>query len=267
MDIKELIQRLKKLGINESSIPERTIKRWAFIERSIPKPTTAQLKGPGQTSDWSEEALEKVAAVWAVRHNEKGVRITKARLDIIKRLAELVCTGGYVIYRLPPIVQSHRAIRAIPYEQIHLQFAHEGMHNPDGSGPISHFPGDTEKQRADLLDALIVTWIATIAKVRWTRRQEELARREGRSSPAVWPLEKKAVVFVLYQCTPYDYEATGITGQSVVAWQSQHRGLLVGGETDGDGDKIMLFENGEDVRVLLARSLRFNTPLPLSLSG
>lgn len=136
------------------------------------------------------------------------------------------------------------------------------MRNPDGSGPNSHFPGDTEKQRADLLNALVVTWIDTIAKVRWTRRQEELARLAGRSSPAVWPLEKKAVVVVLYQSAPYDYEAAGITGQSVVARRYWHQDLLVGGEADGDGDEIMLFENGEDVRVLLARSLHFNTPTP-----
>ena len=290
IDSEQLLERLKTLGVKETPID--TLQRWAN-EGSIPKYTTyykrtEKLQGrrpttekgkkkreekkkklgigrPGRYSAWPPETVEEAAAVWAVRHKEKenGVRITAEMIKIIKEMASHVY-HGYAIYTIPPFMRVHSEVSCsvVSHTDIQLQFAPPRISRPDGSDAILLFPGRDKKDKVALLDSLIVKWIAAIAKVRYTRDQEELARQAGRSSFYVWPLERKAVVDVLYRCTPI--EATGINKQPITVSSCQFERLLVGGETDTDSDRIFLVENGVDTRILLAHSINFNTPTPAS---
>jgi hypothetical protein len=263
MTINELLEQLKKLGINNPAIPEKTIKRWAFTEGIISKPTPAQAKGRGQAADWPEEALEEVAAVWAVRHNEKGARITAEMAKIIKSCVRNVYCG-WAVYKIPPVTRSPEGIVEIQYTDIDLQFAPEGIHRPDGSDAIDLFPGSNKKDRVTFLGDLIVKWIATVAKVRHTREQELWARQAGKSSYYVWPFERGAVVTVGYRCTPLE-GGRDQDGQRAISQYCEFNSLKIGGESDGE-DKIFLFEYnidlecGIDPRIYIANNISFNAP-------
>jgi hypothetical protein len=104
MNFDELTARLDKLGI---SIPGGTIRRWSwqgFIEGP-----EATWKGPhggrGRFMEWSERAVEEVAAVWAVGHNGLHARTPSVKMiEQIKNVVQRFYAWPTAVYTLPPII-------------------------------------------------------------------------------------------------------------------------------------------------------------------
>ena len=240
MTIKELLEQLKKLGIKNPAIPERTIKRWAFTEGIISKPTPAELKGPGQTADWPDEALEEAAAIWAVRHNERGVRIKADMAEIIKDLALSVWTG-WAVYSATPVCQSPP--EGVPRIDTQPQFASEGITRSVGSEVISLFPGRDKKDKVSFLDDLTIKWIATVVKVRY-------AREQGKSCH----LNQRAVVVLRYR-RALQKERRYQDGRLMllIGYVQLHQ-VLIGAESDR-GDRVIIFENDVYPHILLERDI------------
>jgi hypothetical protein len=66
MRFEDMIARLKKLDV---TAPPGTIRRWA-TEKLVTPPTRrprSKGEGRGTTSDWPDQALEEIAAVWALK--------------------------------------------------------------------------------------------------------------------------------------------------------------------------------------------------------
>jgi len=101
MDITELITRLHDLGVD---IPTYTIKRWAFTENVIPQPKQPKLQGRGYASNWSEEALEEAAAVWAMRYCNCKIlspnAVTPKIIGNVKLIAQAVFIHPHPFYRI-----------------------------------------------------------------------------------------------------------------------------------------------------------------------
>ena len=251
MKANEIVTWLKEFLIDGETIPVKTLKRWA-VEGIITKPAPSRLKGPGQAANWQEEALEEAAAVWAVRHNEAGVRVTTKMIEVIKDQVTNVLSAGFAIYKIPPVMRSLDWFREVEPAEIELQFAPEAIPKPDGSDAVLLFPGNSTKERVELLDSLIVKWIATVAKIQFTRWQYEIARESGMEPSFRWPTTG-AVVVVHYRCTPI--QAAGTDRPPSSGRRCWFEGLKIGGEADRD--KIFLTDNGTDTRILLARGVRF----------
>ena len=252
MKLITLIERLDQLGAEK--ISKSTIKRWAFDEMMITMPVDKhgnKFKGGRQrATDWPEEALEEAAAVWAVRHNERGVQIAAEKARIIKNLALCVWTG-WPIYRTAPVCNS-------PPEDIPPQFASEGITGSAGSDVISLFSGRDKKDKVRLLDDLVIKWIATVGKVRYASMQEESARQQGRSFHHERPLGKGAVVVLEFRRTPSEderYQDGRLVTYIGYVWLRQ---IIFGAESDRD-DKIILSENSIGTQVLFERDIDFQT--------
>jgi hypothetical protein len=280
MNSEQFVKRLAEFGI---TIDKEKLRRWSNQELIPPyethyqprrrkkgrPPNEAEKEGRiiekarlGRVSEWPEEALEQAAAVWAVRHNERGVRITAEMVKVIKQAVSYVYSGAFPIYMIPPIFRSPEGIAEVSYQDIGMQFAPEVIGRPDGSDAIDIFPGPKKEDRVKFLDDLIIKWIATIAKVHYTRTQELWALRAGRSSHYVWPLEKNAVVIFRYQRKRIE-GGRGQNGQPVVGWRIQipkFNHLMIGGDVEDGPDKILLFENDVDTRILLANNISFHIP-------
>jgi hypothetical protein len=212
----------------------------------------------GRVSEWPEEALEQAVAVWAVHHYKKGIRITAEMVKVVKQVVSYVYSGAFPLYKIPPIFRSPEGFAEVSYRDIGMQFAPEAVGRPDGSDAISLFPGRKKEDKVKLLDDLVIKWIATIAKVRYTRTQELWARQAGKSSHYVWPLEKGATVLLEYRRTLLE-GARDQYGQPVVAKCIQLNRITAAGMSDG-GDVIFIYENGIDTRILLAANISFNIP-------
>jgi len=107
MNISEVVVRLRKLSVD---IPKNTIKRWAFTEKVIPKPTTPRLKGRGLKSNWREGVVREIAAVWAVRalakkQADEGARkrknLSAEEIREIRKIAKRVFRSPEVLHELP----------------------------------------------------------------------------------------------------------------------------------------------------------------------
>jgi len=263
MTIKELLEQLRSLGIASPAIPEKTLKRWAFTEKIISRPAPALQKGPGQTADWTEEALEEAAAVWAVRHNERGARVTAEMARIVKFWARNACSG-WVTYKIPPLTRSPEGVMDLKHTDIELQFGPERLPKPDGSDAIDLFSGRDRKDKVAFLSHLVVKWIATVAKVQFTRQQGQLARDAGKHPRYLWPLEKSAIVVVHYHCSRIE-GARYLDGKAAIGRRCQFDFLKIGGESN-TGDEVFLSEYDADLkisidpRIYLVNSIRFDAP-------
>jgi len=256
MKLITLIERLNRLGVEK--ISKSTVKRWAFDEKMITMPVDMHGNkykgGRERATNWPEEALEEAAAVWAVRRNQRGARITVEMVKIIKNLALCVWTG-WPIYRAAAVCKSPP--EGVPYIDIQPQFASEGITGSVESGVISLFPGRDKKDKVRFLDDLVVTWIATVAKVRYARSQEESARQQGRSFQYKSPLEKGAIVVLEFRRTMQKDQSYQDGRPVVYIGYVLLKQIMFGAESDRD-DKIILSENSIDTEVLLERDINFD---------
>jgi hypothetical protein len=111
MNIDEFVKCVGNLLPDEIQIPKNTIKRWAFTEGVIPKPTTLERKGRGFTSNWRKNGVKETVAVWAVRdlakkQADKGVRkrkkLSAEEIHKVRKIAKRVFKSPEVLHELPP---------------------------------------------------------------------------------------------------------------------------------------------------------------------
>jgi hypothetical protein len=150
---------------------EKMLVRWAFNEGVIQKPEPYTSKngivelGRGKTSDWPPETVEQAAAVWAVRqkwreiHDGKKKRLSRDRIEVVKRAAAVLDERPFAVYKLPIIFGPLAAQRLAP-ETIKMNFVSEDC---DG---LDLFPGADNAKKAECLNKLVVTWIIAVEKVR-----------------------------------------------------------------------------------------------------
>jgi len=246
--IEELRKRLLDISV-ESSV--KTLRRWGKNGIITDHQENVPGTGRGNYEDWPEKALEEAAAVWAVLHYKKGV--TTKMIETVKESASLVGPGGFATYIIPPVTRSLKGVREIKYTDIKLQLAPPDIIAPDGSNEIEKFPGKSREEKIQLFDELIKKWIATVAKVQYTREQEQRARKAGKSSCHKWPLHQGAIVIVVHR---------RIYQPGPRSWFWQFESLKIGGRTEpGEPDTILLFERADgketDTRKILAESISF----------
>jgi hypothetical protein len=248
MRIEELRKRLSNVSVE---ISEKTLRRWGKNGVITDHQQNLPGTGRGHYEDWPEKALEEAAAVWALLHYRKG--ITTNMIKTVKEWASLVGPGGFALYIIPPVMRSRTGVHEIKYTDIKLQLAPPDIIAPDGSNEIEKFPGKKREEKVQLVDELIKKWIATVAKVQYTREQEQLARKAGKSSYNKWPLHQGVIVIVVHR---------RIYQPSPRSWFWQFESLKIGGRTEpGEADTILLFERADgketDTRKLLAESVSF----------
>lgn len=255
MRIKELKDRLKEVG---APVTEKTLRQWGEehkIENHQPNPFRT---GRGHAEDWPEKALEEACAMWALRNSKSvALRLSPEIIETIKRSASLLYISPYALYTLPPMRGGLLRNPVIPYEQIKMTFISE---RPE---EVSLFPGENDEKKFEALSSLIITWIAALEKVRWTKAKEEEIRhvkaqeREEEVLLDRWPMKKPACVNFWYQL-----EQLKEGDPRLSQYKSRYR--LVGrGEfrmheyklmgttlSKSDKDNIRLYENGVDTRKL-----------------
>ena len=151
MRIEELKKRLHQLG---ADISEKTLRRWGsegiIKDHGLNIPGT----GRGNVEDWSEQALEEAAAVWAAqmlsqKQADKGTRkrknLSTKEIFKIKEIARLFFKSGEVIHEFPDDFD---------------------FKTPNPSYLYSYQDLETKIVKGPL-DDLVKTWIAARAKARW----------------------------------------------------------------------------------------------------
>jgi hypothetical protein len=84
----ELQSKLKELDV---IIPAGTIRRWAaedLIKKPMRRPKSKG-EGRGTVSDWSQQSLEEIAGVWAVKRYGFSGRYLSETVPIVKRWASM----------------------------------------------------------------------------------------------------------------------------------------------------------------------------------
>ena len=246
LKLNEVLARLHQLGVD---VPQNTLKRWAYTEGTIPKPIRNFKGGRANTTDWPEEVVTDAAAVWAVRHSSH-MRLSKERIDIIQRAATRVYSLGYAIYVIPPLGISLKEPSEIPYDQIRLQFVSED------SKDLSLFPGSSNKEKAATISSLVVTWLASRVKSRYTLTLDQ-------GSLDTWPVTKPACVHFSWRTIKnqkgreFAKFATLRTITTMLRAVRSHS--VYAYLSDADKDEIVLDENGVDTRKLLVGPNRRGT--------
>jgi len=228
-------------------IPKDTFKGWVFKERIVRRPASNNKGGRGCKSGWPEETLEQAAAVFAVRGNRmnggKSIRLSKTMIEAIDRAASWVYQSGYAQYTLPRIVGPLLQHRQIPYEDIQVKFI------PENFEGLDQFPGKNNTTKSDLLNSLVIKWITTLEKVRFSREMEKkLAPIEGwerRFPNALWSVKKPACVILSSWWEPL--EAINHKGEPVPGRQYKLGPPMLAQSTC---DKIVRWENNVDTRKL-----------------
>ncbi|MGZ4929323.1 MAG: hypothetical protein ACXV76_13805 [Halobacteriota archaeon] len=283
MNIENAADRLIKLGIlgkdKQEAIKNRLINqdgryvkraqldyvkkilvRWAYTEGVIQKPERHKNElgqdeiGRGKSSIWPATTVEEAAAVWAVRekwHRIRGgkkSRLSKERIDVIKRAASVINERPSAIYVLPPVIGplSTQQLRA---EDVTIKFVSEEC---DG---LNLFPGKDNTEKADCLNTLVVSWIAALEKVRaWTSAAKETKKRRKMGAEYENPL--LAAEFDVSDIDPWSVENVACPwridkpARIALCWSVSgtefHK--LPTALIKSDSDELILLENFVDTR-------------------
>jgi hypothetical protein len=254
MDIHELSERLRQLG---ARVPEKTLVRWAYTEGVISRPEQhKEGKGRGKLSDWCSTAVEEAAAVWAVRekwremHSCKKKRLSKDKIEVIKRAASVIDERPFAIYALPTITGPLSTQRLDP-KDIEMKFVGEDCYGLD------LFPGADNAEKVDCLNKLLISWVAAREKVRaWKTEgiKNQVESEWGESEwedhltdvdfsqidpwnvavPCPWPIDKPARVSLIW------WSWDGELSKPPFPWQTEL--------SESDADDLILLENYTDTR-------------------
>lgn len=142
MEHKEFTKRLIKVGLTPKKLPRSTLRNWAR-DGLIPGPKAYSKEGErGRFRNWPEEAVEEAAAVWALRNLKLDRFLSRPTSNMVK----LVKLEAKAIHeRFKTDVDFPEKI-------------HDRGFNLEGKEGFYLKSYD--------LHAFIVTWIATIEKVR-----------------------------------------------------------------------------------------------------
>jgi hypothetical protein len=153
MNIEELKQRLKKIGVNVS---EKKLRKWGergFIKDH--KEKKVALTGRGNEEEWSDQAFVEAAALWAVNiqaksQAKKGTRKRKKLSAEEIQKIKLIAKG---VFEPPPRM----------FHQVPSEFT---ITTPDPEFVYDFRALKTKVVKDDALNDLAVTWIAAREKAR-----------------------------------------------------------------------------------------------------
>lgn len=269
IDSAEFTNRLEKLDVK---IDVTTLRNWSkkglipsyetFYEHRVkkrgrpPDPGKAEKQGivvedrtikrgrPGIRSSWPIDALEQAAALSEVLKKSGAKNASTDKIKAIKRAAALVYERRYVIYSLPQVVGSPLRDRQISHKDIQLHFV------PPNFKGLELFPGADNAEKADVLNALVVTWITTIAKVQFSTGLEAKLHdvmSEEEISLRLWPVSKPARIILLSWWEPIVgyHNGEAIEGRNI---KFHPDGFLW--PCESDRDEVVLWENNVDTRKL-----------------
>jgi hypothetical protein len=152
VNFRELLARLKELDV---TVPPGTIRRWVTEGHITPPARRPKSKGegPGTVSDWSQQTLEEIAAIWAVKRYGSGRRNLHMSIKQAKAWA--------AFFYQDPIGWEHKKQRL--YENFYGKGkVIESILARDGDDPDLRL-GEAVF-RMDLFD--FTEWVAAIEKVR-----------------------------------------------------------------------------------------------------
>ncbi len=228
MKLVEALAQLSNLGVKVSP---NTLKRWAYTEKVIPKPSPTFTADRASGADWSTDLVEEAVAVWAVRQSTHE-RLSKKMIDVIRFTEQRVYWDGYAIYVIPPLGISLKHPSEIPYKSVRLQFVSEDFED------LSCFRGSSNKEKAATVSSLVITWLASRLKWRYTIKQED------RGLSDTWPITKPARVHISWghPRKAFDQLFVMIKGKKYSVYAEL---------SEADRDEIVLEKNGVDNRKLL----------------
>jgi len=164
LDIRTLIKRLHRLGIND--ISEDALQKWAYhglIPRSEP---VEKYRGPGHSTEYPEQTVEEAAAVWYIRkalgeRNTPWKDVKRAR-HVAKEYHKALMTDFDACNKFwrSDVSPTPSPIALSLSEESQQHFVHE-----DGTGV------GTYTHSYDL-HPLIVLWICTVEKVKYIRKEK-----------------------------------------------------------------------------------------------
>lgn len=152
MRIDEVEKRLRALGIKEADLPINTVRRWSS-ENLLPKPRSiyhAPEGGPGRYGEWPPETVEQAAAIHMARSSLQTATIKRVKLTTLKEAKRLVDAFYAFVDEF----------NQTDDPQVLLKFdtLQKDVELPDGKHGVVFGGWD--------LNTLVVTWIATLEKVR-----------------------------------------------------------------------------------------------------
>ncbi|MGZ4852288.1 MAG: hypothetical protein ACXV3D_03750 [Halobacteriota archaeon] len=278
MKIKDAAERLIELGIpgkdKKDAIKNRLVKqdsshvkrgliryvekmlvRWAYTEEVIQKPERHEDKrGRGKTSIWPDTTVEEAAAVWVIRkkwhemHDGKKSRLSKDKIDVIKRVASVIDDSPYAVYTLPTIVGPLSTQHLTP-DDITIKFVSEEC---DG---LDFFPGKDNAEKVDCLNTLVVSWIAALEKVRaWASAAIEAQKKHEMGAKYENPL--LAAEFDVSHIDPWSVEGVKCQwrldkpARVALCWSTTRTEFskLPAALLKSDSDQLILLENFVDTR-------------------
>jgi len=150
--IDEVEKRLRSLGIGEAELPINTVRRWSAA-KLLPKPESiyhAPEGGPGRYGEWAAETVEQAAAIHMARNSLETATINRVKLSMLKEAKRLVDAFYAFVDEFsqtgdPQVLNKFDTLLA-PVEL------------PNGKRGVVFGGWD--------LNTLVVTWIATLEKVR-----------------------------------------------------------------------------------------------------
>jgi hypothetical protein len=152
MDHGDFTKQLDEVGLGRTDLPRSTLRNWARAGL-IPGPSPYTKKGKrGRFRNWPDEAVEEAAAVWALRNLESGWFLSPPPSDAVKRIK---FEADSIHKKLKNDVNFCR---------------HFGKKSFDPEGRVGYYLKSYD------LHPFIVTRIATIEKVRYTKSVRETAK-------------------------------------------------------------------------------------------
>jgi len=150
--IDEVEKRLRSLGITEAELPINTVRRWSAA-KLLPKPESiyhAPEGGPGRYGEWPPETVEQAAAIHMARNSLETATIKRVKLTMLKEAKRLV--DGFYAF----VDEFNRT--GDPQVLLKFDTLQKEVELPDGKRGVVFGGWD--------FNTLVVTWIATLEKVR-----------------------------------------------------------------------------------------------------
>jgi hypothetical protein len=150
--IDEVEKRLRSLGITEAELPINTVRRWSAA-KLLPKPESiyhAPEGGPGRYGEWPPETVEQAAAIHMARNSLETATIKRVKLTMLKEAKRLV--DAFYAF----VEEFNRT--GDPQVLLKFDTLQKEVELPDGKRGVVLGGWD--------LNTLVVTWIATLEKVR-----------------------------------------------------------------------------------------------------
>jgi hypothetical protein len=150
--IDKVEKKLRSLGIGEAELPINTVRRWSAA-KLLPKPESiyhAPKGGAGRYGEWPPETVEQAAAIHMARNSLETATIKRVKLTMLRKAKRLV--DAFYAF-VDEFNQTSDPQVLLKFDTLHTE-----VELPNGKRGVVFGGWD--------LNTLVVTWIATLEKVR-----------------------------------------------------------------------------------------------------